>query len=221
MELSLRIAADDQILAGIERLERGQAMPEGLASAKGPAEDDDTMKDLVTKLNGVLRSSGKAEVITSNNSESLTITAADGRRIDLVAGPEGKDALAILGLPAGEARKPKATVSGASSRTAAEPPVMPLNFREDLAFSDAFSARKVRLDIERVQNAVRTAFEFIYNPPAARKTGAAKTSVNSTAPSIQQQRQLANYQAGLARLTAGTTTSTSTDPTLSLFGFST
>jgi hypothetical protein len=182
---------------------------------------DDTMKDLVTKLNGVLRSSGKAEVITSNNSESLTITAADGRRIDLVAGPEGKDALAILGLPAGEARKPKATVSGASSRTAAEPPVMPLNFREDLAFSDAFSARKVRLDIERVQNAVRTAFEFIYNPPAARKNGAAKTSVNSTAPSIQQQRQLANYQAGLARLTAGTTTSTSTDPTLSLFGFST
>ena len=66
MELSLQIAADDQILAGIERLERGQAMPEGLASAKGPAEDDDTMKDLaldapvIDLLNRLFRESSTA-----------------------------------------------------------------------------------------------------------------------------------------------------------------
>jgi general secretion pathway protein E len=66
MELSLRIAADDQILAGIERLERGQGLPDGPASAKGPVEDDDTMKDLaldapvIDLLNRLFRESSTA-----------------------------------------------------------------------------------------------------------------------------------------------------------------
>ena len=66
MVLSLRIAADDQILAGIERLERGQGLPDGPASAKGPVEDDDTMKDLaldapvIDLLNRLFRESSTA-----------------------------------------------------------------------------------------------------------------------------------------------------------------
>ena len=66
MELSLWIAADDQILAGIERLERGQGMPEGSTSVKGPVEDDDTMKDLaldapvIDLLNRLFRESSTA-----------------------------------------------------------------------------------------------------------------------------------------------------------------
>jgi general secretion pathway protein E len=46
MELSLQLAADDQILAGIERLEQGSDSPEGLAPAGHPAEDDDALKDM-------------------------------------------------------------------------------------------------------------------------------------------------------------------------------
>ncbi len=46
MELSLRIAADDEILAGIERLEQSTDSPEGLAPAGHPAEDDDALKDM-------------------------------------------------------------------------------------------------------------------------------------------------------------------------------
>jgi hypothetical protein len=182
-------------------------------------EATDTMKDLVTKLNGVLRSSGKAEVKTSNNSESLVITAADGRRINLVAGPAGKDALPVLGLSTSEAAKPKAT-SQALASSAFSPPVMPLNFRDDLAFSDAFSARKVRLDIERVQNAVRTAFEYIYNPPAPPKKANATAKPLTGAAAELAKSQLANYQAGLARLTPGSSDATTTNPTLSMFGLS-
>jgi general secretion pathway protein E len=46
MELSLRVAADDQILAGIERLEQGAESPEGLTPAGNAAEDDDALKDM-------------------------------------------------------------------------------------------------------------------------------------------------------------------------------
>jgi general secretion pathway protein E len=46
MELSLKVAADDQILAGIERLEQGADSLEGLAPAGNPAEDDDALKDM-------------------------------------------------------------------------------------------------------------------------------------------------------------------------------
>jgi len=100
---------------------------------------------------------------------------------------------------------------------------MPLNFRDDLAFSDAFSARKVRLDIERVQNSVRTAFEFIYNPPApSKKTSATAAKPLTGAAAELAKSQLANYQAGLDRLTGGASSSStgSFDPTLSLFGLS-
>ena len=181
-------------------------------------EADDTLASVATKINSVLRSAGKAEARARNDADYLVIGAAEGQRIDLVAGPEGRDVLEVLGLPPGEARKPRTDVR-ASSR-APEPPVMPLNFRDDLAFSDSFSARKVRLDIERIQRSVRTAFEYIYNPPAppARRTQAA----TGPAPAALQS-QLANYQAGLARLELAAQSSGSGigNPTLSLFGLTT
>ncbi len=46
MELSLRVAGDDQILAGIERLEQGGDAPEGATPAGNTGEDDDTLKDM-------------------------------------------------------------------------------------------------------------------------------------------------------------------------------
>ena len=48
MELSLRVAADDQILAAIEKLEQGQpaGAPDAGDRARGLAEDDESLKDL-------------------------------------------------------------------------------------------------------------------------------------------------------------------------------
>lgn len=180
-------------------------------------EADDTMSDLVTKLNSVLRSAGKAEVSTLSGAEFLVIKGNEGRRIDLVPGATGSDVLSVLGLNSGDIRKAKrASAPGASTRSV-EPPVMPLNFRDDLAFSDASSARKVRLDIERVQNAVRTAFEYIYNPPAPAKRTNARATTGTVPAALQA--QLANYQAGLARLSSGTAASDGGVGALGLLGF--
>jgi general secretion pathway protein E len=46
MELSLQLAADDQILAGIERLEQGGDASEGITQPGNTGEDDDTLKDM-------------------------------------------------------------------------------------------------------------------------------------------------------------------------------
>lgn len=46
MDLSLRIAADDQLLAAIERLEQGDDAAGSLSAPGSGAEDDDTLKDL-------------------------------------------------------------------------------------------------------------------------------------------------------------------------------
>jgi len=184
-------------------------------------EDGDTMATLATKMNSVLRTAGKAEAKLTSNADFLLVTAGEGRKIELVPGAAGKDALWVLGMPAGEAEKAKPKTAGPGASTKPDPPVMPLNFRADLAFSDAFSARKVRLDIERVQNSVRTAFEYIYNPPPPPSKASANAAAASSKPSPAQTAQLANYQAGLARLVGGTTSdtsTTSTNPTLALFG---
>lgn len=187
----------------------------GGSSRKIAIEADDTLATLAKKINATLRTAGKAEVKSKNSADYLVISATEGSRIDLANGPEGRDVLEVLGLPAGEARMlRKERTAGTSSKTP-QPPVMPLNFRDDLAFSDAASARKVRLDIERVQRSVRTAFEYIYNPPAP---ATKKPAVTGPAPA-QMQAQLANYQAGLARLQSFTDSgSGTTDPTLALFG---
>lgn len=192
---------------------------DGGSARKIEIEADDTMADLVTKLNGVLRSAGKAEVTTLNGAEFLVIKASEGRRIDLAPGAAGADALAVLGLNSGEVRKAKRAPAAGTSTRSLDPPVMPLNFRDDLAFSDASSARKVRLDIERVQNSVRTAFEYIYNPPKPAKKTADAAKTGTVSPALKS--QLANYEAGLARLTGGGTTDATTggNPLLGLYGF--
>jgi general secretion pathway protein E len=46
MELSLQVAGDDQVLAGIERLEQGGEAPEGITPSGTTGEDDDTLKDM-------------------------------------------------------------------------------------------------------------------------------------------------------------------------------
>ena len=87
MELSLLIAADDQILAAIERLEQGAEEGAGPASAAGSAEDDDTLKDMaldapvIDLLNRLFREASSARA-TDLHVEPARGHVAVRRRMD-------------------------------------------------------------------------------------------------------------------------------------------
>jgi general secretion pathway protein E len=87
MELSLQLAADDQILAGIERLEQGPDAPEGLTSAGNPAEDDDALKDMaldapvIDLLNRLFREASTARA-TDLHVEPARSHVSVRRRVD-------------------------------------------------------------------------------------------------------------------------------------------
>ncbi|MEQ9638561.1 MAG: SBBP repeat-containing protein [Alphaproteobacteria bacterium] len=61
-------------------------------------EDDDSYGFLAFKINKVLGSNGFAEIDSDIDGLRLNIEARNGGRIDILAGPEGLDALAPLGL---------------------------------------------------------------------------------------------------------------------------
>jgi general secretion pathway protein E len=87
MELSLRIAAHDQILAAIERLEQGQGGSEAPASAVSAAEDDEALKDLaldapvIDLLNRLFREASSARA-TDLHIEPARGSVGVRRRVD-------------------------------------------------------------------------------------------------------------------------------------------
>ncbi|MCA3574152.1 MAG: type II/IV secretion system protein [Aestuariivirga sp.] len=87
MDLSLRIAPHDQILAAIERLEQGPGRNEGPASAAAAAEDDDALKDLaldapvIDLLNRLFREASSARA-TDLHIEPARGSVGVRRRVD-------------------------------------------------------------------------------------------------------------------------------------------
>jgi general secretion pathway protein E len=87
IELSLRVAADDQVLAGIERLEQGGDAPEGITPPGNTGEDDDTLKDMaldapvIDLLNRLFREASTARA-TDLHVEPARAHVAVRRRVD-------------------------------------------------------------------------------------------------------------------------------------------
>ena len=87
MDLSLRIATHDQILAAIERLEQGPGPSEGPASATSAVEDDDALKDLaldapvIDLLNRLFREASSARA-TDLHIEPARGSVGVRRRVD-------------------------------------------------------------------------------------------------------------------------------------------
>jgi general secretion pathway protein E len=87
MDLSLRIAADDQILAAIERLDQGPAAASSQASVAPGTEDDDALKDLaldapvIDLLNRLFREASTARA-TDLHIEPARGSVGVRRRVD-------------------------------------------------------------------------------------------------------------------------------------------
>jgi len=167
---------------------------------------DDTFRSVAARVNALSFRAIKAEV--SNN--SLKIEALNDSRIDILAGPEGSDALVRLGiepqsiLPSdrlfdlNDTRPPEEQLGGTFS----------LNLDASFNLRDKTTAKYVVTQIDNAISTVQRAFRSLTFDPFAfalqeqsrLQTGTVPTRLNN---------QIANFQSALLRLQAGSQASTS------------
>lgn len=164
---------------------------------------DDTIRSLTFKINAALVLDGTADVRRGPNGDQLRIKAAKNSTIELYAGAEGRDLLKSMGVQAG-AIVNTGSLLDKDTKTSDAPPLHALELPASMAISSLEDAEKAYESLSDAMSKLQRAYRDITMDPAlkallegpqAGKTGG-KVPAHVSA-------QLANYQAGLARLSGG------------------
>lgn len=212
---------DSQLLTANSSLRVGdyfEISVNGKTATRITIKASDTMRSLTTRLNALLLTSGKAITLSSSTGYQLMVSANAGNSITFSAGKEGSDALQSLGLRADtivNESKPKTTVTTDTPATTIEPAdLTPLNNYVALGLdvgidlSTKTDAAKALNEIEAAMRNIRLAYDTLTNGKFVAGTGKYANSSSSSQGQVPAylQAQIANYTAGLQRLTGGSTT---------------
>jgi hypothetical protein len=175
----------------------------------------DTLATLATKINDALGSAGTATVVPLGATSELSITPTDSSSfIELDSQPanaglasvtsNSTDVLASLGLGAGVIRT-VATTNGLTDPSQLRE--YGLNLSSSLNISTQAGAKQAVTTLQAAIGVVQQAYQDLVSPPTLASEAAAQAQ-NGTAPAYLTA-EIANYQAGLNRLTGGSSTSSS------------
>ncbi len=218
--VSDNVVANTSVRAGDEFfVASGGGAPQAVRIEAG-----DTFQTLAGKIARASGYTATASLVTEAGGRQLEIKPAfSGRQIQLLAGPAGKDALAPLGLAEGVLSSTASSESSlAPVKTQGSLPAATslkngysLKLSSTLDINDPTDLKAALAALGSSLSTVRSIYSGMVNPPP--KTSAA----SGTVPKYLTD-QLANYQAALARLTGGDTSSSSSSsstgsPLLSLF----
>ncbi len=166
-------------------------------------EADDTMRSLSFKINAKLVLDGTADVRRSAEGDMLRIKAAEGSSIELFAGSEGRDLLKSLGITPG-AIVNTGSLLDKDDKTTDAPPLFALDLPTTMSLAEKDTAETAMEAIQDALSKIQRAYrdltmdpalkELLQGPQAGKRGGTVPAYYNS---------QLANYQAGLARLNSG------------------
>lgn len=172
--------------------------------------EKDTLVTLAKRL--ALLTGGAATVTTptTGTTQVLQIQTKPGAKVALLAGPDGRDALAKLGLA-------PTTLSVPRARSKAQPSVTPggrygLGLRTTLDLSSAADAGVAAAALQQAMSVTQTGYRSLYwdSTKAALVSAAARGGTTNSNAVAAAQGQLANYQSALTRLTAGSASNTTT-----------
>ena len=119
----------------------------------------DTMRSLARKVNNTLLLKGSAEVSRAGG-DGIRISAKEGNVIELIAGSQGLDALAGLGIEPGKLDNvKKATASVASNKTFA------LGLKSDAAIEDKLKANTLTYQLGSAMEIIKSAYIALTKVP--------------------------------------------------------
>ena len=189
----------------------------------------DTLATLATKIQRASDYQLTATVLpgVKGGEQQLKLAPVNSRtQVQLVAGPQGTNALAALGLTEGVLFNPptkssSTSSSSTSSKSSTSPssskPSFALGLSSTLALDTPADAQAASKALAAAIATVKNGYTVLTRPPAP------KASASGPVPTYLTN-QLANYTAGLNRLTGGasssssSTSTTSTDPSVALLG---
>lgn len=180
---------------------------EGGRRKKIEIESGDTYRALSLKINSVLVLDGKAESRRGTGGQSLRITPTENTRIELSAGAAGQDLLQALGLPEGVVYK---TPIGSDDSASTSAPVVSLEMSKTVSLEEKEDAEAISVMLDTALRGLRKAYRYAIEDPTLTSllnASSSSSSNQSSGPSAYQQAQLANLQAGLIRLQAGSPSS--------------
>jgi len=180
---------------------------DGGAVRKVTIEAGDTLKTIATRIQGMLGASkGTVTATAVNGTQKLSITMKPGHELELIPGGADLDALAKLGI------EPQRIATQAKLSSNA-PKVRPggnfgLDLSEALSLSTLDNAKIAMKKVEEAISMTQTAYRSLYWDDAKATTvDGVKNVATGTQSTARESAQLANYQAALNRLNAGTPTS--------------
>jgi hypothetical protein len=163
------------------------------------AEDD--ARALVRRMKAIVGRFGEVTLTENASGTKIAVRALGDARLDLLAGPAGKDALAKLGLSPGQLRS--ANVLFDTGKDPVELARTPggsfgLDLSDSLALTDDKTSGVVKAKIETALETVKRAYRSLYYDPA-REELARRRSATGAVPAYLTA-QLGNYQDALNRL---------------------
>ncbi len=166
-------------------------------------EQGDNLRSLSFKINAALVLDGNASVRRGSDGQSLKITPGEGVQIGLKAGSDGQDALKALGLVEGTVMaKP---IPGDDNQNDA-PEIVTMGLTDKISFDDKESIQDAVDMLDGALRALRTSYRWAVDDPTLLqlKNGDSGPGKNAGgAPPAYLSAQIANLQAGLQRLSAG------------------
>ncbi len=181
---------------------------DGGRQRKVTLEAGDDLKDISRKVRLVGLANVEVKISSTSEGDKLSISTKDsGVSINLTAGKDGQDLLAKLGIEAGKVL-PRDVVFGLNAEAAKNKAVedrvggvFGLKLEGALNIEDKATAKYVLGLLDSAISTTQRAYRSLdYNPLTDTVKGPGKTG---GAVSPQVSRQLANFQAGLNRLTGG------------------
>lgn len=168
-------------------------------------ESDDTMRSLTFKLNAVFLLDATADVRRASSGDMLRITPKEGVTVEFSSGQSGEDALSGLGLPIGAVTGKASLVGkGDDDTTSDAPKIFALELPSRLDISTKEGALAASEALTEAMNKIQRAYRELTADPALKEllAGPKAGKRGGTVPAYLTA-QLANYSAGLERLSSG------------------
>lgn len=170
----------------------------------------DTLDTLATKIQQASSYQATTTVVTTNGVRQLQIKPSNSQSlITLGDGPTGQDALPGLGLTAGLI----AATTTIQSKTSTVKTSYGLSLPSTLNLNSTASIAAAKTALTSASGTIAGIYLDLTTPPKSKTSG--NTSLTGTVPAYLQA-EIANYQAGLDRLTGGSTSASTS--LASLFG---
>ncbi len=175
---------------------RAGASPVTITLAAG-----DTLETLASAIRVKTGSAAKVEVVSSGNSRVLKITPnSNSAVIEILPGKGGKDLLEAVGLEEGIVRRTQ-IVDGKTVSTAQGGEIYGLALDSEINLTSSDEIKHAQAVLATALGKIRTAYRDLENLSKPKSLTAAGAPTGPVPAYLQA--QIANYQAGLNRLTGG------------------